>query len=124
MNPYLDEDLLARWLKASPTAEDLLAEFRRAGVDYALINMAWLWRGDPDPDIGPAQRRVLRDFFDKYARLRFQDTEKNAEDMRWVLVYEIGPAMEKAPPSVGPLLEWYRTGGVTGLGRHGIVSTD
>ena len=120
----LDEDLLAHWLKSGRTAEDLLGEFRRNRVSYLLVNMAWVWRGDPDPAVTPERQRALRDFFDKYARLRYRDVDRNPADFRWVLVYEIGPAPEDSLHAPSPLSEWYRVGGATGLGPQGRVTIE
>ncbi len=120
----LDEDLLAHWLKRSRNAEDLLGEFRQSGATHMLVNMAWLWRGDPDPGLKPEQHQILEDFFNKYARLRYRDLERNSADWRWVLVYEIGPAEAKPTPAISPLLKWYRTGGISGMGSQGQLTID
>lgn len=114
----LDEDLLARWLKRSATGDELLGEFRREGVTHLLVNMAWLWRMDPDPAVAPEKRRVLQEFFDKYARARYRDLERDPAGFRWVVVYEIGPATDAPPKKVPPLVEWYQTGGASGLAAH------
>jgi hypothetical protein len=120
----IDEDLLAHWLKRSGTAEDLLGEFRQGGVSYMLLNMAWLWRGDPDPSVTPERQRVLEEFFRKYTRRRFRDVETNAADFRWVVVYEIGAFTDPSPPAVSPLVRWYRAGGASGLGGQGQLTID
>jgi hypothetical protein len=116
----LDEDLLAQWLKKSRTTEDLRQEFEREGVTYLLINMAWLWgQGVPDPGVQPAQIEILGDFFDRYTRLRYNDLETAPGATRWTEVYEIVP--QAAPPQtvLKPLLRWYKTGGLQGLGASG-----
>ncbi len=114
----LDDDLLARWLKGSGTADELYSIFRREGVTYLLVNMAWLWRSDPDRGVSPERARVLREFFDKYARRRYRDLERDPTAFRWVLVYEIGPGTGAPPKGIIPLVEWYQTGGASGLASH------
>jgi hypothetical protein len=116
----LDEDILAHWLKRSGTSDELFREFERAGVTHLLINMAWLWgQASPDPAVTPAKIDVLDDFFSRHAVLRYNDLETSLGATRWTEVYEIVPGTGRPEPVIKPLLRWYRTGGLAGLGENG-----
>jgi hypothetical protein len=113
----LEEDLLTHWLKNSHSADSLLRKFQDAGVTHVLVNLAWLWRRDPDPGVAPAQLRIFDDFFNRYLIRRYSDADMPGR--RWVVVYELAPAGDAPPKAANPLLQWYQIGGATGLAAPG-----
>jgi hypothetical protein len=116
----LDEDLLAHWLKRSRTADDLRRQLEQAGVTHILINMAWIWGQEtPDPAVTPAQYGLLEGFFNRFAVLRYNDLSPTPGATRWTDVYELVPSKVSPKPVLDPLLRWYRSGGLAGLGADG-----
>lgn len=113
----LDVDVLAHWTKNSRDAAELWGRIREAGVTHMMINMAWIWRRDPDAGVTKEKLAVLEDFFRKHARIKFSDVHNT--EPRWVLVYELGDKPGGEPEKLPGLIQWYRIGGITGLKESG-----
>ena len=115
----LDVDILGYWQSRSSSAEELWQRFSEKGITHMLVNMAWIWRTDPEPGVSPEHHRILSEFLRRYARLRFNDVEQR--DPRWVQIYELGEGLTGPLEQEPALLGWYRKGGRSGMPDDGVI---
>jgi hypothetical protein len=103
----LDEDIFVHWIRRSRTVDDLVSEFRRAGVSYMMVNVDWMLR-TPPARLTQEQLRIVGELFATRMRLRYNDIENTVETGRWVRVYELIEGPQTTPVVPSPLVWWYQ----------------
>ena len=87
--------ILELWANASETPRELRERFEAAGVDYVLVNHAEIFRNQTRFEFTVRGKRVLDEFWKKYALRELQDALRNDY---WVEVYRILSEDEAAQP--------------------------
>lgn len=103
----LDEDVFVHWVRRSRTVDDLVDEFRKAGVSYMMVNVDWMLR-TPPARLTQDQLRIVAELFAARLRLRYNDIENTVETGRWVRVYELIAGPQTTPVVPSPLVWWYQ----------------
>ncbi|PCI36001.1 MAG: hypothetical protein COB53_10460 [Elusimicrobia bacterium] len=108
-----DVDQFSRFLLKASSPEALYETLKAMGVTHLVVNLAWIWRGDPKEAGTPERGQLLEAFGDRHIRLAFSDLQQTPS--RWVHVYELVESAEAKPRGFDSFVKWYRIGGRSGM---------